>query len=98
MNFVRIAIVAAFVSIGVALSARAQTCIVSAPARPPTPTRLVVELPPDGGSQGCTIVAVLPNGAPPGAYAVSNAKCATAVAMAKQAASIDNGWADGGAP
>lgn len=82
----------------VASLAVAQTCIVPAPPTAPVPHKLIVELPPDGGTQGCTITSLVYNGAAPGSYAVSNAKCAQAVAMAKQAAANDNGWNDGGNP
>lgn len=79
--------------------AYAQTCILPAPAAPPVPPELIVYLPRDGGTQGCTASAPVPGGnGAPARYAVSNAKCATAVQIAKQAAAIDNGWNDGGAP
>lgn len=79
----------------------AQTCILPAPVKPPTPTQLIVTLPVDGGTVGCTVLAVLPSTAPgaaANAYAISNAKCATSVQIAKQAAANDNGWNDGGVP
>jgi hypothetical protein len=76
----------------------AQTCIVPAPSAPPVPSYLVVNLPPDGGSSGCTAYAVVSGGANPRTYPVSNAKCAVVVAMALQAAANDNGWNDGGVP
>jgi hypothetical protein len=75
-----------------------QTCIVPAPPVPPTPTQATVTFPVDGGTQGCTFTAFTPGGAQSNTYSVSNAKCATMVAMAKQAAANDNGWNDGGAP
>lgn len=82
----------------VAVRAVAQTCIVPAPSRPPTPTTLVVTLPADGGTTGCTISSFVRGGASANTYDIGNAKCATAVGMAKQAAAIDNGWGDGGVP
>ena len=81
-----------------AMLARGQTCIVPAPSIPPTPTQATVTMPPDGGTTGCTFTAFVLNGGAQHSYIVSNAKCATMVAMAKQAASIDNGWNDGGIP
>lgn len=78
--------------------ALAQTCIVPAPAAPPLPTQLVVNLPPNGATVGCTVQARVPGSSVQNTYAISNAKCATAVAIALQAAAIDNGWADGGTP
>ena len=77
----------------------AQTCIVPAPVKAPTPTALVVRLPADGGTVGCTVRAFVSGGAvEAGDYPISNAKCAQSVAIAKQAAANDNGWNDGGVP
>jgi hypothetical protein len=81
-----------------AVRAVAQTCIVPAPSSPPLPTQAAVTFPPDGGTVGCTFTAFTPGGAQANPYPVSNAKCATMVAMAKQAVANDNGWNDGGAP
>lgn len=87
----------------VAMSVRAlaQTCIPNGtrPVVPPTPTQATVQLPPDGGTVGCTFTAFCPGctGAQT-AFTVGNAKCATMVGMAQQAAAIDNGWSDGGVP
>lgn len=79
--------------------ALAQTCIVPAPSAPPKATAFIITLPSDGGTQGCTGHAVvLPNGATPTEYPIGNAKCATVVQMASQAAANDNGWNDGGVP
>lgn len=75
------------------------SCIVPTPPAPPIPRRLIVDLPSDGGTVGCTIVAVVPGSkADANSYAISNSKCAQSVAIAKQAAAIDNGWDDGGTP
>lgn len=76
----------------------AQSCAVLAPPTPPVPFQLVVALPSDGGTQGCTITAYVRGSSLQNQYPVSNGKCATAVAMAQQAAANDNGWNDGGAP
>jgi hypothetical protein len=76
----------------------AQNCLVPAPVAPPTPRELIVLLPIDGGTAGCKVVASVPGGAVPKEYAIGNAKCATSVAIAKQAAANDNGWNDGGSP
>ena len=76
----------------------AQTCVVPAPPVPPTPRVLYVTLPVDGGTVGCTASAPMPGGPVPADYPISNAKCAQAVGIAKQAAANDNGWNDGGAP
>ena len=77
----------------------AQNCVVPAPPSPPVPHRIYVDLPIDGGSQGCRVSAVVPGSrAEVGSYLINNAKCAQAVAMAKQAAANDNGWNDGGTP
>lgn len=81
-----------------AAGAIAQTCIINPPASPPIPRQLIVNLPIDGGAVGCTISAPVSAQVPSGIYAVGNAKCAVAVAMAQQAAAIDNGWGDGGVP
>jgi hypothetical protein len=78
--------------------AEAQTCIVPAPATPPVPTQLVINLPLDGGTQGCTTYANVPGASKASNYALGAAKCATSVGIAKQAAAIDNGWDDGGVP
>lgn len=75
-----------------------QTCIVSAPVAPPVPRQLVVSLPVDGGTQGCTARAYVPGAVQASDYAIGNAKCAQAVGIAQQAAANDNGWNDGGAP
>lgn len=91
----KLILIAAALCAGVAF---AQTCLVPAPAAPPTPTALVINLPADAGSQGCTIYALVPSGQPPRTYPIGNAKCATVVAAAQQAAANDNGWSDGGAP
>lgn len=82
----------------VAVVAAAQTCIIPAPPAPPKPTHLVVVLPSDGGTQGCLASAVVPGGPSQNTYAISNAKCSQAVAIAQQAAANDNGWNDGGTP
>lgn len=76
----------------------AQTCPKPAPPVPPVPVELICKLPPDGGTQGCLCYATVVGGVQPNDYPVSNAKCAQAVSIAKQAAAIDNGWADGGMP
>jgi hypothetical protein len=77
----------------------AQTCLVPAPPAPPIPALLVVKLPVDGGTAGCTVKAFAPGGGGDAtAYAISNAKCAQSVAIARQAAANDNGWNDGGTP
>lgn len=76
----------------------AQTCIIPAPPRPPTPRVLNVTLPIDGGTVGCTASAPVPGGGQTNDYLIGNAKCAQAVAIAKQAAANDNGWNDGGTP
>lgn len=76
----------------------AQTCITPAPSVPPSPTEFICTLPVDGGTSGCVCRATVPGGAQPQNYPIANAKCATAVAIAKQAAAKDNGWDDGGAP
>lgn len=81
-----------------AADAFAQNCLVPAPPAPPQPTELIVKLPLDGGTQGCTAWATVPGGQQPGLYVLGPAKCANAVGMAKQAASNDNGWNDGGTP
>lgn len=96
MTWVRLVLVVAFVAGG----AYAQTCIVPAPARPPTPGQIVVNLPSDGGTMGCTGVATVSGAIRPASeQSVSrNADCAVFVRVAKQMASIDNGWNDGGAP
>jgi len=79
--------------------AQLQTCIVPSPPAVPRANQITINLPPDGGSQGCTGYAVSPTGgAPPLTYAVGNAKCATARQMADQMVANDNGWNDGGAP
>lgn len=78
--------------------AYAQTCIVPAPLRPPTPRVLYVTLPIDGGTVGCLVSAPVPGGGQTNDYPIGNGKCAQAVAMAKQAAANDNGWSDGGTP
>lgn len=81
------------------LSALAQTCIVAAPAAPPVPTALVINIPPDGGGSGCTAYAMVSGvSRAPTVFPIGNAKCAVAVAIALQAAAIDNGWNDGGVP
>lgn len=85
----------------VALGARmssAGECVVPAPALPPKAKTLLVNLPPDGGTVGCTIQAYVPGGVSPNAYAIGNAKCSTSVDIANQAAANDNGWNDGGTP
>lgn len=96
-----LALYLAGVVLGVAVTAAAQTCTPNGtrPAAPPTPTQATVQLPPDGGTSGCTFTAFCPGctGAQI-AYTVGNAKCATMVGMAQQAAAIDNGWGDGGVP
>lgn len=74
------------------------TCVVTAPATPPVPTEFICKLPADGGSQGCLCHATVPGGKQPNSYPIGNAKCATAVAIAVQAAANDNGWSDGGTP
>lgn len=76
----------------------AQTRIVPAPSAPPIPSRLVISLPSDGGTRGCTATAQVQGGGAAQDYPIGNAKCATAVGIAKQAAANDNGWNDGGAP
>lgn len=76
----------------------AQTCIVQAPPAPPIPEALVVFIPQDGGTSGCTVEAPVAGGERPQRYAISGTKCAQAVSIAKQAAANDNGWNDGGAP
>jgi hypothetical protein len=77
----------------------AQDCIVPRPSAPPVPVQLVVNLPPDGGTVGCTVHAVATNGpATPNVYAISNAKCSQSVLIARQAVANDNGWNDGGSP
>lgn len=77
----------------------AQTCIVPAPAAPPVPVQVVINLPGDGGTAGCTAYAVSTSGgASPRTYAIGNAKCAAAAAFAVQAVANDNGWNDGGTP
>lgn len=86
------------VTVASSIVAVAQTCIVPAPSAPPQPTSAVVVLPVDGGTSGCTIRAIVPNGGAPTNYVISNAKCATVVAIVKQAAANDNGWNDGGVP
>lgn len=84
--------------LALAFDAYAQTCIIPAPATPPQPSEFICRLPLDGGSQGCLCRATVPGGAQPQDFLIGNAKCATAVAIAKQAAAIDNGWNDGGVP
>lgn len=80
-------------------AAVAQTCILPAPPAAPIPPELIVRIPRDGGTVGCTASAPVPGGSgSPGWYAISNAKCAQAVQIAKQAAANDNGWNDGGVP
>lgn len=92
----RLLIFAALVVGGISV---AQTCILAAPAKPPTPRKLIVELPADGGTQGCFVSAFVQAGSGVvGSYPIGNAKCLTAVQIAQQAAAIDNGWADGGLP
>ena len=76
----------------------AQTCIIPAPPRPPTPRLLIITLPEDGGTQGCTANAPVVATVRANEYPIANAKCATAVQIAKQAAANDNGWNDGGVP
>lgn len=79
--------------------ALAQTCIVPAPAAPPVPIALVVNIPADGGGTGCTAYAMVPGAAkPPTVVPIGSAKCAVAVNIALQAAANDNGWNDGGTP
>lgn len=78
--------------------ALAQTCVQQAPSKPPLPDQLIVQLPADGGTQGCTASAHVSGGATPQPYPIGNAKCATAVGIAQQAAANDNGWNDGGTP
>lgn len=79
--------------------AQLQTCIVPSPPAVPRANQIVIDLPADGGSQGCTGHAVsTAGGAPPKTYAVGNAKCATARQMADQMVANDNGWNDGGSP
>lgn len=75
-----------------------QTCIVPSPSQPPKARAAIINLPTDGGTIGCTIEAIVPNGGPRTAQPIGNAKCATAVQMANQAAAVDNGWNDGGSP
>lgn len=77
----------------------AQTCPVPAPSVIPHADSVTVFLPPDGGSQGCTMIAAC-NGCQ-GRQSVSpvgNGKCTTVRAMGDQQVANDNGWADGGVP
>lgn len=76
----------------------AQTCIVQAPNTPPTPTRIIILLPADGGPIGCTAIVQIDSGGQAKTYALDKTRCAPMLAFAKQASSIDNGWADGGQP
>lgn len=79
--------------------AQNQTCIIPSPAIPPRAKTVIVTVPGDGGTTGCTFhaVAMGATGAP-GEYTMGNAKCATVVAMGDQAIANDNGWNDGGSP
>jgi hypothetical protein len=77
----------------------AQTCLVPAPIAPPRANQIVINLPVDGGTIGCTGYAVTTTGGgSPNSYPVGNAKCSTARQMADQMVANDNGWNDGGAP
>ncbi len=77
----------------------AQTCIVPAPVKPPSPVEFIVKFSnPDGGARPCTGQARVPNGVTPSEYNLSNAKCDQAMDIAKLAAAKDNGWDDGGTP
>jgi hypothetical protein len=78
--------------------AQIQTCLDPAPVVVPRATVLVVNLPADGGTTGCTARGECPNckGAP--SVAISNAKCAQARQIADQSVANANGWNDGGAP
>lgn len=90
------AVLAASVCLGVHAFAQ---CIVPVPTKPPRPREVVIQVPEDGGTTGCTFQARVTDSAkPPGTYPVGNAKCKTVVDMGAQAAAIDNGWDDGGVP
>lgn len=78
--------------------AQNQTCIVPSPPVPPRAKELVVKLPGDGGTTGCTAFGVTPGGATPTPVPISNGKCATSVQIADQSVANDNGWNDGGIP
>lgn len=77
----------------------AQFCVVPAPALPPTAIQVVINLPGDGGTTGCTAYAITTTGKTnPNVYPIGNAKCAAAAAFGLQAVANDNGWTDGGTP
>jgi hypothetical protein len=79
--------------------AASQECIVPRPASPPKANQVTITLPPDGGSSGCTAVAVGTNApASPNAYPFKPAWCAVARQFGDQALAVDNGWNDGGTP
>lgn len=74
-------------------------CLVSAPITAPRANQLIINLPSDGGSQGCTASATSVAGLQPsGVYPIGNAKCSTARQIADQIVANDNGWNDGGTP
>lgn len=85
-----------------ALEAYAQNCIVPAPPVPPRANKLVVEMPADGGTSGCTAYGLsgvsLAIVASPTIVPISAAKCAQARTIADQSVANDNGWNDGGVP
>jgi len=98
MRAIGVATIAAFICAW-SMYSHAQTCIVPAPSAPPRPRSIEVVFNQDGGCTPCTATAYSPASVkPPTVFALGNAKCNQACAIAEQAVANDNGWSDGGTP